>query len=309
MSKKEETVGERPVKGTRSRRHPLLAVVVAAVVLGVAAAAMTYFASMNQTSEYRSRVALIVQPTDAANDDPSNYVQNAGASLPALSELVHSADFMGPVVQGVPGAPTAEELTRATTVEVLPESIVVRVAVTNPDADMAAALVSRVADRVQEADLFAGRAGLRRLQSDVVEPEQVAPDRQLALGLALLIGTAVGAVVSQVLLRVRPLATLGQIRRALGSTTPVLDVSGDQSRDAALGLIRRAENPRIVPVDRASTAMAREIQELVGAPGSERSAGRVLLVVTRGKTPASTLQSFAHLARLNGETVVGVAVG
>ena len=235
--------------------------------------------------EYESRVGVLAVPTVGEPDQPpASFGEVVALSLPALVEVSRSPSVLrGPAEEL---GTTIDDLARRVSVELVPASGLARLSVRAGTADQAAQAATRIAQTVVEADLFAPAARLRLL--DRPETTQVAPDRPLAYGLALIAGVLAGLAVHAAghLRRTRP---HDQVRAALtagGVRRPVAVLPGDDPELAqrlALLCEASARPARVVAVvpelaERAE-ALAGELPEKTGEPADGDA---VIAVVPHG---------------------------
>ncbi|WP_231648396.1 hypothetical protein [Saccharothrix sp. NRRL B-16348] len=276
------------VRGLRDLRVPEVLKRPLALSLGIAllVAVAVVVAVEVAGKEYESRVGVLAVPAVGDPEQPpeASFGEVVALSLPALVEVSRSPSVLrGPAVEL---GTTIDDLAGRVSVELVPASGLARLSVRADTADRAAQAATRIAQTVVEADLFAPAARLRLL--DRPETTQVAPDRPLAYGLALIAGVLAGLAAHAVghLRRTRP---RDQVRAALaagGVRRPVAVLPDDDPELAQrLTLLceasaRPARVVAVVPelADRAE-ALAGELPDKTGEPADGDA---VIAVVVNG---------------------------
>lgn len=223
--------------------------------------------------EHESRVGLLAVPTEGEGPEGgrAQYGEVVALSLPALVELSRSPSVLRAPAEEL--GTTTEDLARRVSVELVPASGLARLSVRAATADQAAQAATRISQAVVDADLLGPAARLRPL--DRPETTRVAPDRPLALGLALVAGVVAGLAAHAVghLRRtragdhVRAALTAGGVRHPV-AVLP--DDDPDLARRLAVLCEASARPARVVAVvpeltDRAE-ALAAELPDKTGEP-------------------------------------------
>ena len=261
--------------------RPVVAGILAAAVIGVLVLLVTGL----RGDRYEARVGLLAEPAAEGAAAPQ-YGEVVSLTLPALVELARSPSVVQVAAEATGLAPG--ELVEGVSVELVPASGLARLAVAAPSAEQSGAAVTAIARAMIDADLLAPAGALRLLDArpDIV---QVAPDRQLGLGLALAAAAVAG--VSAGALRQshggRPgTAAARKALAAAGVHQPVTTLSAADP-DLA-GRLRTlcdavARPVRVVPVTPDLAARSEALAELVPGASGEAAAGAVIVVAHTGR--------------------------
>jgi capsular polysaccharide biosynthesis protein len=222
-------------------------------------------------AEYESRVGLLAVATDPGESAQAGFGEVVALSLPALVEVARTPTVLRATADEL--GTTTDDLARRVSVELVPASGLARLSVRASTADQAAQAATRIAQTVVDADLLSPVARLRLL--DRPETTQVAPDRPLGFGLALVAGIVAGLAAFAVghLRRtrsrddVRAALTAGGVRRPV-AVLP--DDDPDLARRLAVLCEASARPARVVAVvpeltDRAE-GLAAELPDKTGEP-------------------------------------------
>jgi capsular polysaccharide biosynthesis protein len=252
----------------------LVALVVGAVVLAFGA---------TRPDEFQGRVSVLAEPAAGAESGGTNaqYGEVVSLALPALVELSRSPSVLEAAAP-VSGY-TAVELGKHVSVELVPASGLARLSVRAGSADQAGAAASAIAKAMVDSGLLAPVGRLRVLDErpDIV---QVAPDRLLALGLALA-AAAVAGVAAAVIRQLRTSRGHEGVRKALvsaGANHPVLTIQADDPTldDRLAVLVRASGRPaRVVAVTPDLVAQAGELE--VRLPEGDDKEGDAVIALTR----------------------------
>jgi capsular polysaccharide biosynthesis protein len=183
---------------TNAVRHRLR-VAAASALAGLVVGGLVTVAVMMRAPEFDGRIGLVAVPVTAAEGSADEYGEVVSLGLPALTELARSPSMLRDVAASVPNSPSADELFDTVTVELVPGSGVARLTVRAGDRALAGALAEQLARQVISTDVLSPSARLRALdtQADV---QQVSPNLQLGIGLAL-VAAVLAALTTAVYLR------------------------------------------------------------------------------------------------------------
>jgi hypothetical protein len=269
--------------------------VLAGLAVGLLTTAIVLIAAETRGEVFEGRVGLLAQPVPGAQ---TPYGEVVSLGLPAMVELARSPSVLQTAAQGLGTSP--EELAKGVSVELVPASALVRLAVRAPTEAQARAAVSAIAQAMVAADLLAP-AGKLRLVDERAELTKVAPDRPLAFGLALAAGAVAGLAAS----------TVVTLRRARSSgVAAALDAAGVRHQvtvaredttdlaDRLAVLCAAADRPaRVVAAapdlaDRAD-ALAERLPDKTGEPGD----GSAVIVMVHERSPEEVATVVGLLPR------------
>jgi capsular polysaccharide biosynthesis protein len=201
---------------TNAVRHRLR-VAAASALAGLVVGGLVTVAVMMRPPEFDGRIGLVAVPVTATEGSADEYGEVVSLGLPALTELARSPSMLRDVAASVPNSPPVEELFESVTVELVPGSGVARLTVRADDGALAGALAEQLTRRVIDADVLSPSARLRALdtQADI---QQVSPNLQLGIGLAL-IAAVLAALTTAVYLR--------SFRPHVRGSSPILDALAD----------------------------------------------------------------------------------
>lgn len=254
-----------------------IALLVAATVVGAVELA---------GKEYESRVGVLAVPTAGTPDQPpeASFGEVVALSLPGLVELARTPTALRATADEL--GTTTDDLARRVSVELVPASGLARLSVRAETADRAAQAATRIAQTIVDADLLAPVARLRLL--DRPETTQVAPDRPLAYGLALLAGLLAGLATHAIghLRRTRPRDLVRAALTAAGVRHPVAVLPDDDPRltERLTLLCEASARPaRVVAVTPDLTGRAEDLAaELPDKTGEPADGDAVIAIVPDG---------------------------
>lgn len=255
--------------------------VLAGLAAGLLTAAIVLIGAESRGEVFEGRVGLLAQPVPGAQ---TPYGEVVSLGLPAMVELARSPSVLEIATHGLGISPA--DLAKGVSVELVPASGLVRLAVRAPTDVQAQAAVSAIAKAMVAADLLAP-AGKLRLVDERAELARVAPDRPLALGLALAAGAA-AALATGTVVTLRRARSVGAALDAAGVRHPVTVVREDDTdlADRLAVLCAAAARPaRVVAVapdlaDRAD-ALAERLPDKTGEPGD----GSAVIVMVHKENP------------------------
>ncbi len=258
------------------------------VAIALAVAVAVVVAAELADDEYESRVGVLAVPAvgDPDQPPPGGFGEVVALSLPALVEVARTPTVLRAAADEL--GTTTDDLARRVSVELVPASGLARLSVRADTADRAAQAATRIARTVVDADLFAPVARLRLL--DRPETTQVAPDRPLAYGLALIAGVLAGLAAHAVghLRRTRPRDLVRAALTAGGVRHPVTvlpDDDPDLAQRLALLCEASARPARVVAVVPGLTERAEELAaELPDKTGEPADGDAVIALVPGGGT-------------------------
>lgn len=265
-------------------RIPLSAM--AGLAVGLFVTVVVLIAADARGEEFEGRVGLLAQPMPAADAGAAPYGEVVSLGLPALVELARSPSVLQATAEGLGTSP--EQLAKGVSVELIPASAFVRLAVRAPTEAQAQTAVSAIAKAMVTADLLAP-AGKLRLVDERAELTRVAPDRPLAFGLALAAGAVAGLGTGTVItLRRNRSGAIEAALDAAGVRHPVTVVREDDEalEDRLAVLCSAAARPaRVVAVapdlaDRADV-LAQRLPDKTGEP----SDGSAVIAVIHENSP------------------------
>lgn len=265
-------------------RIPLSAI--AGVAVGLFVTAMVLIAADARGEEFEGRVGLLAQPMPATDAAAAPYGEVVSLGLPALVELARSPSVLHAAAEGLGTSP--EQLAKGVSVELVPASAFVRLAVRAPTEAQAQTAVSAIAKAMVTADLLAP-AGKLRLVDERAELTRVAPDRPLAFGLALAAGAVAGLGTGTVITLRR--ARSGAIEAALdaaGVRHPVTVVREDDEalEDRLAVLCAAAARPaRVVAVAPDLADRADELAQRLPDKTGEPTEGSAVIAVIHENSP------------------------
>jgi capsular polysaccharide biosynthesis protein len=301
---------------TNAARHGLR-VAAASALAGLVVGGLVTVAVMMRAPEFDGRIGLVAVPVPAASDGAANeYGEVVSLGLPALTELARSPSMLRDVAGSVPDSPPVEELFDAVTVELVPASGVARLTVRAEDGALAGALAEQLAQRVIAADVLNPSARLRALdtQADV---EQVSPDLQLGIGLALVAAVLAALTTAAYLRSFRPRGSSPALMETLAGvgsrSVAVLDGRDPALVNRILILQEAANRPlRVVPV---SPGLAGRVSSLSGALGESDArlsvngdAAGAAVVAVMDKRQSRTEELAATVHALPTESVLVAVV-
>jgi hypothetical protein len=259
------------------------------VVAGLLVGLVVLLATQLRGDEYEARVGLLATPVAGA----PQFGEVVALSLPAVVELARS-----PSVLAKADAPAAD-----VAVELVPASGLARLTVRAPSAEQASTAVTAIARAVIAANLLTP-AGTLRLLDEHPDVTQVAPDRPLGAGLAL-VAAVVATVAAAALWQVRP-----GVRAALaaaGIHHPVTTVTADDPDlpDRLTALCAAAARPaRVVAV---VPTLAKDAANLARRMGVEPdSAGTAVIAVAPAGRHQDELSTVAGVLPVDAVLVAVV---
>lgn len=234
-------------------RRPVLFSAAVALLLAVAAFAITLGVVASGSDEYEARSAVVAAPREASDPAIQSFGSVVSLTLPGVADLVTSPSTIAAVQRQVPGAP--DDLADRVTVGVVPASGLARISVRAGSPQLAADLAQAFQQQAIAANLLAPAGELTPLGAPAIE--KVSPDWTLALGFALAAAVIVGAIAFG-LCRILLGGGLRRTRRALvaaGITRSVAVMYADDAElvDTLRLLANAAAKPlRLVAVDPAT---------------------------------------------------------
>ncbi|SDI84037.1 hypothetical protein SAMN05192558_102322 [Actinokineospora alba] len=255
--------------------------VLAGLAAGLLMAAVVLIGAEARGEVFEGRVGLLAQPVPGAQ---TPYGEVVSLGLPAMVELARSPSVLEAATHGLGISPA--ELAKSVSVELVPASALVRLAVRAPTEAQAQTAVSAIAKAMVTADLLAP-AGKLRLVDERAELTRVAPDRPLAFGLALAAGAA-ATLATATVVTLRRARSVGAALGAAGVQHAVTVVREDDTdlADRLAVLCAAAARPaRVVAVapdlaDRAD-ALAERLPDKTGEPGD----GSAVIVMVHKENP------------------------
>jgi capsular polysaccharide biosynthesis protein len=239
-------------------------------LVALAVGVLVLVLGMLRPDDYQGRVSLLAEPAATGETGTTaQYGEVVSLALPALVELSRSPSVLQ-AAAGVSGYPPSE-LAKHVSVELVPASGLARLSVRAGTSDQAGATASAIAKGLVDANLLTPVGRLRVLDEkpDVV---QVAPDRLLTIGLALVAAVLAGVAMA-VIQRLRTARGQENVRKALtaaGIRHPVLTAEADDPALAdRLALLCRAagRSARVIAIAPDLVARAEELSDrLVLAP-------------------------------------------
>lgn len=221
------------------------------LVVAVVALATSGFV-LTRPPTFEARSALLAQPVTQTSPTGETFNGFVSLALPALVEFVHSGSALADIRKQVPGAPSAEELGDALTVELTPGTGVATIIATHPSRETAEGLARAAAAQVVAAGLLRPVANLRLLDAvPTVRELRPGPPVAAALGLGAGIAAAVALLAALQLWRPTPTSRLRQSLDDAGIGHPVIlvDTRDEHAaeRFAALGAVVHGR-ARLLPV-------------------------------------------------------------
>lgn len=297
----------------RHRLRVILAIILAGLVVGTLVAA----AVLTRPPEFDARIGLVATPTASPEASGGQFGEVVSLGLPALTELARSPGVLRDVARSVPGSPPADELFGAVTVELVPGSGVARLIVRASTAELAGGLAESLARRIIEADVLAPAARLRPIDT-TADVQQVAPDIQLGLGLAL-VAAVLAALTAALCLRPFRLratgasAILETLAEAGRRPVAVLDGRDPVLVNRILVLQQAADRPlRVVPVgpdlDGRVTSLNGALNENAVHLSTNGDAKRAAVVAVMDKRQSRTEELAATVHALPPESVLVAVV-
>lgn len=271
------TASRRRAAGVARLGRPVVAGSLVAVLTG----AVVLLATLLRGEEYEARVGLLATPAAPTAGVTAQYGEVVSLTLPALVELARSPS----VLRAAAGNWTSpEELGEHVAVELVPASGLARLSVRAPSSARASAAATSIARSMVDARLL-DPAGTLRVLDPRPDVAQVAPDRRLGLGLAL-VAAVVAGVTAAALCQVRRPGS-GGVRAALaaaGTHHPVTTARADDpdlpERLAAL-CTAAGRDVRVVAVVPALAGQATALSRRMAADPWP-AAGAGVVAVTRG---------------------------
>ena len=260
---------------------------------------------------------LVAVPVTTTPDASGQYGEVVSLGLPALTELARSPSVLRDVAQSVPGSPPANELFDDVTVELVPASGVVRLIVRARTGELAGGLAQSLAERVIRADVLAPSARLRALDTEA-DVQQVAPDVQLGLGLALVAAVLAALTTALYLRPFRPRRTgasaiLETLAQAGRRPAAVLDGRDPVLVNRILVLQQAANRPlRVVPVspglDARVSLLSGALSENDARLSANGDATRAAVVALMDKRQTGPEELAATVQALPAESVLVAVV-
>ncbi|MGH3863633.1 hypothetical protein [Actinokineospora sp.] len=256
--------------------------VLAGLLAGLVITAVVLIAAEARGEVFEGRVGLLAQPVP---DAQTPYGEVVSLGLPAMVELARSPSVLEAATHGLGISPA--DLAKSVSVELVPASALVRLAVRAPTEAQAQAAVSAIAKAMVAADLLAP-AGKLRLVDERAELTRVAPDRPLAFGLAVAAGAVAGLATGTVLAlrRTRSVAEALEAAGVRHRVTVAHEDDKDLADRLAVLCAAAARPARVVAVapdlaDRAD-ALAERLPDKTGEPGD----GSAVIVMVHKENPA-----------------------
>ncbi|MBC6448855.1 hypothetical protein [Actinokineospora xionganensis] len=255
--------------------------VLAGLAAGLLMTAIVLIAAEARGEVFEGRVGLLAQPVPDAR---TPYGEVVSLGLPAMVELARSPSVLEAATHGLGISPA--DLAKSVSVELVPASALVRLAVRAPTEAQAQAAVSAIAKAMVGADLLAP-AGKLRLVDERAELTRVAPDRPLAFGLALAAGAvaAFGTGTAITLRRARSVKAALDAAGVRHRVTVAREDDTDLADRLAVLCAAAARPARVVAAapdlaDRAD-ALAERLPDKTGEPGD----GSAVIVMVHKENP------------------------
>jgi capsular polysaccharide biosynthesis protein len=281
---------------TALRRH--LAIVLALTLLGLALGGVVT-AVLPRTYEAKATLFLRVQAASTSLYERSQFALQRVQSYP---ELLDSPGLLRDVISTLRLNTTPQELSQRVTADNPTSTVLLNVTASAPTPDGAAAIANAAADELAknvnalENNETTSKNAVMLVPQISAQPPAApsSPNRAVILGLGLIAGFVVGALLALLLERVRPrVRTIADVRRVTGLPVIAQFPRGERVAEAAaaaaavnLRTITHGHIPPLLLLAPAETRAARTGAQLETAWGLAQS-GRRAVAITAPGDPAA----------------------